>query len=108
MLKTLPSNLTRGDSGRFRKCLHAAGFNQLAGDKQYPRSVGSIFSDALKDGRRLKLWFARSVFDAPQNKQQHLNQLLQKEFGKRFRSAKFIRGCYWRLESRSLVVYLSK
>lgn len=107
-LRALPPFLLRGDAGRFRKCLHAAGFDQRPqGDWGWMRS-SMIFSDPRKDMRRVKLWHARSVFDAPQKQQQHLKQLLLKEFGKRFISAKFIDGYYRNTDSRSLVIYLSK
>ena len=110
MTKTLPTNLTRGDSGKLRKCLHTAGFNQLGGDKRWPRSTVSIFSDARKEGRRLKLWTADKLFAAPQNKQKHLQQLLMKEFGKRYKGAQFIRATsrWSSYDYKSFCVYLSK
>ena len=114
MAKTLPSNLTRGDSGKLRKCLHAAGFNQLRARPQgwYGRwdacSDVTIFSDARKDSRRLKVWFADNIFNAKQNKQQHLEQLLMREFGKRWRGANFTQSVYYWRNWKSFCVYLSK
>lgn len=106
MTKPLPSHLTQGDSGKLRKCLHAAGFNQDAVWCCRP----TIFSDTRKDGRRLKLWTADKVFAAKQNKQKYLQQLLMKEFGKRYKGAQFIRAVSWHSDSdaKSFCVYLTK
>ena len=106
MTKPLPSHLTQGDSGKLRKCLHAAGFNQDG--PWFSRPM--IFSDTRKDGRRLKLWTADKVFAAKQNKQKYLQQLLMKEFGKRYKGAQFIRATsiYSPYDYKSFCVYLSK
>ena len=53
----------RGDTGLFRAALDAAGFVSNA-DTYDSRT---IFNDNSKDQRRrrLKLWFAKTIFDAP-------------------------------------------
>jgi len=65
----------RGDAGLFRSALLLAGF--------FERSECSIFNDKSKNFRRLKLWFADSVFNAPQEQQQALEKLLREAFGDR-------------------------
>jgi len=68
----------RGDSGKFRKALASANFPKS--------STSMIFNDLakVKGYRRLKLWMARSVVEAPQEQQEKLLEELKKEFGDRF------------------------
>lgn len=67
----------RGDIGLFRLALKEAGFDQ----PQY-RSIFNDDSKAkTKTGiRRLKLWFATDVFDAPQKQQRKLEKSLRELF----------------------------
>jgi hypothetical protein len=65
----------RGDNGLFRSALLLSGF--------FEHSEDTIFNDKSKNFRRLKLWFADRVFNAPQEQQQALEKLLREAFGDR-------------------------
>ena len=77
-----------GDAQKLRKALRSAGFPRAAKDH-------SIFSDTRKNSRRLKVWFANSIFYAPQVQQQYLEEHLMKEFGKRYVGGFFIQCSAW-------------
>lgn len=76
-----------GDTGLFRLALLEAGFKWQA-------TRASIFNDYRKHGqfRRLKLWFATEVFDAPQAQQRKLEKSLRELFGTRIEHMEFIKG----------------
>ena len=79
----------RGDIGLFRACLMLAGFPAT--------SESSIFNDdskakPKKPTRRLKLWFADSVFNASQEQQWALEGFLREAFGDRIIKMEFIPG----------------
>ncbi len=81
----------RGDNGRFRQALMESGFTS--------RATSSIFNDNSKarpstNVRRLKLWFADAVFNAPQQQQRKLERALRKQFGDRIISMYFIPGAH--------------
>lgn len=69
----------RGDKGSFRMALMNAGFERHA-------EQGMIFNDVAKvrGYRRLKLWIAGKIQEAPQAQQEKLVAELKKEFGDRF------------------------
>ncbi len=91
-----------GDVGKFRSALAAAGFGE--------QKDCSIFNDRrLRSGfRRLKLWFANSVFYAQQSQQWALKEHLEKEFGDRILSMYFIESCnrYPTSDNKSLCIRL--
>lgn len=64
------------DVAKFRRALRAVGFVYRS----------SIFNDKRKYGRRLKLWHADAVLDAPHSTKVKLVGQLQKEFGDRLTS----------------------
>ena len=68
----------RGDLGKFRKALSDSGF------KGHAESM--IFNDVAKvrGYRRLKLWHATAIQEAPQAAQHKLADAVKKEFGDRF------------------------
>jgi hypothetical protein len=79
----------RGDIGMLRACLMMAGFFQTA--------ESSIFNDDSKANpkkptRRLKLWFADSVFEAPLEQQWALEGFLREAFGDRITGMNFIKA----------------
>ncbi len=79
----------KGDIGLFRLALHEAGFKF--------QHTPSIFNDDCKSepklpGRRLKLWFADKVFEAPQAQQRRLEKSLRELFGDRIVKMYFILG----------------
>ena len=81
----------KGDIGLFRLALASAGFEDA--------SKRIIFNDDSKAKpkqatRRLKLWFATSIFDAPQKKQKKLEKLLRELFGERIISMYFVPGAH--------------
>ena len=88
----------RGDTGLFRSALLLAGFWQ--------QSEGLIFNDRshAEPTRRLKLWFADSVFNAPLE-QQALEGLLREAFGDRITEMEFIPGG-WNQDWKSLTIRL--
>ena len=95
----------RGDIGLFRSALLLAGFWQA--------SESSIFNDdskakPKKPTRRLKLWFADSVFGASQEQQWALEGFLREAFGDRIISMNFIEGgTPWALNNwKSLAIKL--
>ena len=88
----------KGDKGKFRKALKAAGFN--CDDR-------CMFNDRRKDGtRRLKLWSADRVNDAPMWRQHLLHAYLLKEFGRRYVNGYFVKGAYWTRDWASLCIVL--
>lgn len=74
----------KGDIGLFREALLNNGFATL--------SKWVIFNDNshYHTRRRLKLWFAKEVFDATQKKQRALEQSLRLAFGDRIIEMYFI------------------
>lgn len=88
---------SQSDSGKFRIALKRAGF----------KDDGQVFSDPRKDTRRLKLWFAGSVFDAPRKQQLVLEKSLKELFGDRYLTGYFIRHA-WGTNSKSLCIRLAK
>jgi predicted secreted acid phosphatase len=68
-----------GSVKKFRAALAQAGFNVVG-------LRSTIFNDRHKDSgyRRMKLWFADSVQDAPQAKQKKLVEKLKQQFGDQF------------------------
>lgn len=109
-MANLPSSLTKGDTGHFRKCLHKAGFAVIRNPQKNIYISSTIFNDRRNDGsRRLKLWAGTRVFDAPQYQQQYLEQLLLREFGKRYQGGYFIEAASWfRCDLKSFCIVLSK
>ena len=92
----------RGDIGLFRACLMMSGFCVSAGS--------SIFNDdskakPKKGTRRLKLWFADSVYEAPQEQQWALEGFLREAFGDRIIKMEFIPGG-WCDDWKSLCIKL--
>ena len=78
----------KGDTGKFRRALFYAGFDA---------NFTSIFNDYCKakpktSKRRLKLWWATSVFEAPQKQQRLLERLLRDAFGDRIDSMYFVQN----------------
>jgi hypothetical protein len=78
-----------GDTGLFRMALDEAGFEHAA--------ARTIFNDDSKakpkrNTRRLKLWFATEVFDAPQKQQRKLEKVLRELFGDRILAMYFARN----------------
>ena len=74
---------------------------------------GIIWNDKRKDGtRRLKLWHAREIFDAPRQQQEILEWQLKRDFDGRYVTGYFVRGTQfgcWGLNehpSRSLCIVL--
>jgi hypothetical protein len=92
--------MLKGDLGLFRGALLLSGFFQ--------RSESSMFNDNHKDGsRRLKLWFADAVFDAPQKQQRELEHWLREAFGDRILSMYFTAPrASWYPRSRALCIQL--
>lgn len=90
----------RGDNGLFRGALILSGF--------FNRSEAQIFNDKHKDGsRRLKLWFADAVFEAPQVQQRALEKLLREAFGDRILNMYFTAAQHsWYAKSRALCIQL--
>lgn len=81
----------KGDIGLFRLALVEAGFES--------QSTCLIFNDDSKakpkaPTRRLKLWFAKAVFDAPQKQQKKLEKSLRELFGERIISMYFVPGAH--------------
>jgi len=77
----------RGDIGLFRAALKRAGFV----------ANGMMFNDDSKANpkkptRRLKMWFADTVFEAPQYRQEALAACLHSVFGERITKMEFIAG----------------
>jgi hypothetical protein len=101
-------NKFKGDIGLFRLALVEAGFNDLAKD--------IIFNDDSnakpKTGvRRLKLWFATEVFNAPQKQQLRLEKSLRELFehvGKEILCMYFVQNStpYGGFGSKSLCIKL--
>jgi hypothetical protein len=91
----------RGDTGLFRSALMLAGF--------FPQAECSIFNDNHKSGgRRLKLWFADSVFKAPQEQQKALEKELRAVFGDRIKTMYFVDAPYWVWCTKSLCIQLKE
>ena len=91
----------RGDTGLFRSALMLAGF--------FPQAECSIFNDNHKSGgRRLKLWFADSVFKAPQEQQKALAENLREAFGDRIQKMEFIATPTWYGNFKSLCIQLKE
>jgi hypothetical protein len=92
--------MLKGDTGLFRGALLLAGFLNA--------SEQTIFNDFRKiEGfRRLKLWFADSVADAPQEQQRALQQALVEAFGDRIISMYFVEAHRWYGERNSLCIRL--
>ena len=79
----------RGDSGLFRGALLLAGF--------FGRSDTPIFNDnhhgkTTQGTRRLKLWGADAVLNAPLKQRQVLEQYLREAFGDRILAMYFVPG----------------
>lgn len=96
-------NVYRGDTGIFRLALREAGFHD--------QSECLIYSDRRKDGtRRLKLWAANAVFNAPQKQQEALElalrDLFENCFEKQILQMYFIETYPWR--GKSLCIVLEK
>lgn len=93
---------TMSDIKLFREAFKAAGFVQV------DRYVPQVFNDKHKDGttRRLKLWFADRVFDAPQFAQEELERQLSLKFGDRYLFGQFIPSSSWCNAGKALVIYL--
>jgi hypothetical protein len=73
----------KGDTGLFRAALLLSGF--------FARSECMIFNDKnTTGGRRLKLWFADAVEQAPLEQQQVLWEHLLEAFGDRIKDVKFL------------------
>lgn len=94
-----------GDKGLLRLALVEAGFKRHV-------VQGQIFNDVRKTGvRRLKLWFASEVFDAPQAQQRKLEKSLRELFdmyGTRIEHMEFIAGGVGRhYKWKSLTIRLS-
>lgn len=100
MLKNAGNTTLRGDIGLFRSALLLAGF--------FHQSEGTIFNDDNKDHttRRLKLWFADSVFNAPQEQQRALEHWLREAFGDRILAMYFVSGYCWYERAYSLCIRL--
>jgi len=78
----------KGDVGLFRGALLLAGF--------FEQSERMIFNDAKKaGGRRLKLWFASSIYLASPEKQLALWNWLHEAFGDRLVKVEFINQKPW-------------
>ena len=73
----------KGDVGMFRKALFETGF--------VDQSERQIFNDRAQTFRRLKLWFATSVFIAEQTTQRRLEAKLREYFGDRILAMYFIK-----------------
>lgn len=85
--------MLKGDIGLFRGALLLAGF--------FGQVDSFIFNDDSKakpkqPTRRLKLWFANPVFNAPQEQQQALEGSLRDAFGERIISMYFVEAFPWR------------
>jgi hypothetical protein len=94
-----------GDTGAVRKCLAKAGFPGWN-----PGDLGSaMFNDVAKSRatRRIKLWFASDVFDAPQKQQKRLERELKKEFGTRYLGGRFVNAGYQHYHAKSLCIRLT-
>jgi len=93
-----------GDTGLFRMALDEAGFEHAANR--------TIFNDDSKakpkrNTRRLKLWSAVDVFDAPQKQQRKLELALRELFGDRILAMYFAEGSIWRWsDDKSLCIKL--
>ncbi len=76
----------KGDCGKLRQALKDAGIELGI--------VTSIFNDRSKltGKRKLKLWFAQNVWNAPAKHQWALHDNLHKQFGKRILAMYFIKG----------------
>jgi hypothetical protein len=101
----MPKTNYRGDTGLFRAALDAAGFKS-ASDTYDSRH---IFNDNSKDHlrRRLKLWFADAVFEAPQKQQRKLERELRARFGDRILAMYFTQSPTWyRYGGHSLCIRL--
>lgn len=100
MLNNAGNTTLRGDIGLFRSALLLAGF--------FHQSEGSIFNDyRKKEGfRRLKLWFAGSVFEASQEQQKALEGYLREVFGDRILSMYFTSTPCWSAAAYSLCIRL--
>lgn len=70
----------------------------------------STFTHLRKDGsRRVKLWFARDVFDSSEEQQRKLEQRLKVNYGEAYMGGYFIEGARSGSgSSRSLCVVLSQ
>ena len=78
----------KGDTGLFRAALLLSGF--------FPQSECLMFNDNHKAGtRRLKLWFADAVRNAPQEQQKVLEAHLREAFGDRIISMYFNPNFRW-------------
>lgn len=76
-----------GDTDLLRGCLLLAGFMPEADDE--------IFNDAKSFGRserRLKLWDAESIYDAPAPRYGRLQDYIRQAFGDRLVDVRFIFG----------------
>jgi hypothetical protein len=92
------ANRENSATGKFRKAVLDSGFIYWHGP--------TIFNDShrRKNFRRLKLWNAEQVFDAPQHQQQLLEKKLRDAFGSDIIGMYFIEGnCYF---SKSLCIRL--
>lgn len=99
MLNNAGNTSHRGDSGLLRGALLLSGF--------FYYSDEVIFSDKNKDGtRRLKLWFAQGIFDAPQEQQVALEGFLKQAFGDRIHGMYFIQSFHWSSTWKSLCIKL--
>jgi hypothetical protein len=97
-----------GDTGKFRKALAEAGFDSFGTFGQ----LRGMFNDVAKSRatRRIKLWFAGDVFDAPQTQQRKLEHNLKNEFGTRYLGGQFVQCSYWygsQEKSKSLCIRLT-
>ncbi len=74
----------KDDCGKLRKAMARAGIDTR---------VTTIFDDIVPGAckRKLELWFAQNVWDAPAKQQWALHDNLHKQFGKRILAMYFIR-----------------
>jgi hypothetical protein len=94
-----------GDTGKFRKALAEAGFDNF---NTFGR-LRWVFNDVSKSRatRRIKLWFASDVFDAADKKQRKLERELKAEFGTRYLGGHFVDAGYRNYHAKSLCIRLT-
>lgn len=90
---------SQSDSGKFRAALCRVG---------WAAERATIFSDPRKNTRRLKLWFANSVFESSPAAQQRLEKILKEQFGARYLTGYFIKIGERNGGGKSLCIRLAK
>lgn len=86
------------------RSLREAGYKET--DRGYARMT---FTNLRKDGnRRVKLWFARDVFDSSEEQQKELERRLKANYGEAYLGGYFVRGAMCWPDTRSFCVVLNQ